>query len=48
LVINTKEKAEIWTVYFNKLLKTGDPKELIKTVNKEMREVKVEEITIEM
>jgi hypothetical protein len=30
----TKEKAEIRKVYFDKLLNTGDPKELIKTRNK--------------
>jgi hypothetical protein len=33
LVMNTKVKAEIWKEYFDKLLNTGDPKELIKTGN---------------
>jgi hypothetical protein len=47
LVMNTKEKAEIWKEYFDKLLNTKDPKELIKTGNKEISEVKVEESTTE-
>jgi hypothetical protein len=34
LAINTTEKAEIWNEYFDKLLNTGDPKELIKRGNK--------------
>jgi hypothetical protein len=34
LAVNTKEKAEMWKEYFDKLLNTGDPKELIKTGNK--------------
>jgi hypothetical protein len=29
LAVDTKEKAEIWKEYFDKLLNTGDPKELI-------------------
>jgi hypothetical protein len=45
--MNTKEKAEIWKEYFYKLLNTGDPKEWIKTGNKEISEVKVEDITKE-
>ena len=45
--MNKKEKAEIWKEHFDKLLNTGDPKELIKTGNKETSEVEVEEITIE-
>jgi hypothetical protein len=44
--VNTKEKAEIWKEYFDKFLNTGDPKELIKTGNKEISEVEVEYITI--
>jgi uncharacterized membrane protein YcaP (DUF421 family) len=39
--------TEIWKEYFGKFLNTGDPNELIKTGNKEISEVKVEEITIE-
>ena len=45
--MNKKEKAEIWKEHFDKLLNTGDPKELIKTGNKETSKVEVEEITIE-
>jgi hypothetical protein len=30
----TKEKAEIWKEYFDKLLNTEEPRELIKKVNK--------------
>jgi len=30
----TKEKAEIWREYFDKLLNTEEPRELIKKVNK--------------
>jgi hypothetical protein len=42
------EKAEIWgKKHFDKLLNTKDPKELIKTGNKEISEVEVEEITID-
>ena len=44
---NKTEKAEIWKEHFDKLLNTEDPKELIKTENKESGEVEVEEITIE-
>jgi len=29
LAMNTKEKAEIWKEYFDKLLNTEEPKELI-------------------
>jgi len=47
LLMNKKEKAEIWKEHFDKLLNTEDPKELIKTGNKETSEVEVEEITIE-
>jgi len=45
--MNTKEKAEIWKEYFDKLLNTEEPKELIKRGNKEISEVKVEELSIE-
>jgi hypothetical protein len=45
VVINTKVKAEIWKEYFDKLLNTEEPRELIKKGNKEIGEV--EELTIE-
>jgi len=47
--MNTKEKAEIWKEYFDKLLNTKEPRELIKKGNKEISEVEVEveELTIE-
>jgi len=47
--MNTKEKAEIWIEYFDKLLNTEEPRELIKKGNKEMSkiEVEVEELNIE-
>jgi len=47
--VNTKEKAEIWKEYFDKLLNTEEPRELIKKGNKEISkvEVEVEELTIE-
>ena len=41
---NTKERAEIWKEYFDKLLNTEEPKELIKIGNREVNEV---ELTIE-
>jgi hypothetical protein len=47
LEMDKKEEAEIWKEHFDKLLNTEDPKELIKTGNKEIREVEIEEITIE-
>jgi hypothetical protein len=34
LVMNTKEDAEIWKEYFNKLLNTEEPRELIRKGNK--------------
>jgi hypothetical protein len=34
LAMNTKEKAEIWKEYFDKLLNTEEPRELIKKGNK--------------
>jgi len=39
--MNTKEKAEIWKEYFDKLLNTEEPRELIKKGNKEFSEVEV-------
>ena len=47
--MNKKEKAEIWTEYFDKLLNTEELRELIKKGNKEIIEVKVEveELTIQ-
>ena len=45
LAMHTKEKAEIWKEYFDKLLNTEEPSELIKRVNKEISED--EELTIE-
>ena len=42
LAMNTKEKAEIWKEYFDKLLNMEEPKELIKKGNKEIGEVEVE------
>jgi len=45
--MNTKEKAEIWKEYFNKLLNTAEPNELIKIENREINEVEVEDLTIE-
>jgi hypothetical protein len=47
--MNTKDKAEIWKEYFDKLLNTEEPRELIKKGNKEISEVEVvvEELTIE-
>jgi ribosomal protein L4 len=45
--MNTKEKEEKWKEYFDKLLNTKEPRELIKKGNKEIGEVEVEELTIE-
>ena len=44
--MNTKQKAEIWKDYFDKLPITEEPKELIKIGNREINEVEVE-LTIE-
>ena len=44
LAMNTKEGAAIWKEYFDKLLNTEEPKELIKIGNREVNEV---ELTIE-
>ena len=43
LAMNTKERAEIWKEYFDKLLKDDEPMELIKIVNRESSAVEVEE-----
>ena len=43
--MNTKEKAKIWKEYFDKLLNTEAPRELIKKGNKEISKVEVEELT---
>jgi len=43
--MNTKEKAEIWKEYFDKVLNTEEPKELIKTGNRKINEV--EELAIQ-
>ena len=45
LAMNTKERAEVWKEYFDKLLNTEEPKELIKKGRKEISEV--EEFTLE-
>ena len=45
--MNTKEKAEIWKEYFEKLLNKEEPRELIEKGNKEISDVDVEELTIE-
>jgi len=47
--MNTKEKAEIWKEYFDKLLNAEEPRELIKKGNNEISEieVEVEELTTE-
>ena len=45
MAMNSKEKTEIWKEYFDKLLNMEEPKELIKTGNREINEV--EELTIE-
>jgi len=45
--MNTKEKAEIWKEYFDKLRNTEEPSELIEKGNKEISEVEVEGLTTE-
>ena len=47
LAMNTKEIAEIWKEYFDKLLNDEEPMELIKIGNRESNAVDVEEPTIE-
>jgi len=41
LAINTKEKAEIWKGYFDKLLNTEEPRELIKKEIKKLAKLKL-------
>jgi len=45
--MNTKKKAEIWKEYFDKLLNTEEPKELIKVGNREINEAEAGALTIE-
>ena len=45
--MNTKERAEIWKEYFDKLLNAEEPKELIKVGNREINEVEAGELAIE-
>ena len=45
--MNTKQRAEIWKEYFDKLLNTEEPMELIKIGNRESNEAEVEEPTTE-
>jgi len=40
--MNTREKAEMWKEYFDKLLNTEKPRELIKKGNKEISKCEVE------
>jgi hypothetical protein len=40
MAVNTKEKAEIWKEYFDKLLNTEEPRELIKKGNKYLELIK--------
>jgi len=47
LAMKTKVTAKIWKEYFDKLLHTEEPKELIKTGYRGINEVEVEELTIE-
>ena len=44
--MNTKEKAEMWKGYFDKLLNTEEPRELIKKGNKEISEVEVDVVKL--
>jgi len=39
--MNTKEKAEIWKEYFDKLLNTEEPSELIKNDIKKLAKLKL-------
>ncbi len=45
--MNTKVRAEIWKEYFDKLLNTEEPMELIKIWNRESNAVEVEKTIIE-
>jgi hypothetical protein len=40
------KRAEIWEEYFDRVLNTEEPKELIKLGSREINEVEVEELTI--
>jgi hypothetical protein len=46
--MNTIERAEIWKEYFDKLLYTEEPEELIKIGNREITEFEVEKLTIKV
>ena len=48
LAMKTKETAEIWKEYFDKLLNTEEPNDFIKKGNKEIREIEAEELTVKM
>ena len=41
MAMNTKERTEIWKEYFDKLLNTVEPKELIKIGNIEIIEAEL-------
>jgi len=45
--MNITEKAEKWKEYFEKLLNTEEPKELLKIGNREINEIELEELTTE-
>ena len=45
--MNTKEKAEIWKEYFDKLLNTEEQRVWTKSGNKECSEVEIEDLTVE-
>jgi len=47
LAVNITEKAEKWKEYFEKLLNTEEPKELLKIGNREINEVELEELITE-
>jgi len=44
--MNTKEIPEIWKEYFDKLLNTEEPTELVKIGNREINEAEVEGLSI--
>jgi len=46
--MNTIERAEIWKQYFDKLLYTEEPEELIKIGSREITEFEVEKLTIKV
>ena len=47
LAMNTEERGEIWKEYFDKLLNTEEPMELINIGNRESNEAEVEKPTTE-